>query len=90
VLGTLTAKAFVAWERASRTGEPGYAHQLMRTVSFAQLVMVRPGEIKDLLRDELRAIFSTSRPKIPPYRWQADKHPDALALYEELARAGHL
>ena len=90
VLGILTAKAFVAYERASRTGEQAYAHQLMRAVSFAQLVMVRPGTITDPLRAELRAMFSPTRPKQSVHRWQADKHPDALALFEELTRAGHL
>ncbi|MGO4144145.1 hypothetical protein AB4Y77_03595 [Paenarthrobacter sp. YAF11_1] len=90
-LGKLTAKAFVTFERIRwERGQEASAHQLLRAVSFAQAAMSYPEQITERLRGELRAMFSPTLPKQIGHRWQADKHPDALALFDELVRRGHL
>lgn len=74
-----------------------HAHQLLRSVSFAQTAGSNPEALHENLMVEMHQIFAADHPgtsrlgyEASSYHWHADKHPDALALYERLCQERHL
>jgi hypothetical protein len=73
--------------------QPTHEHQLLKAVAFSIEARFNPERLTDRQRDELHNIFAPVKPDYPAaglYAWNADKHPDALALYLELCAGEYL
>lgn len=100
-LDLLSAHAWIAYDQDVRPHRHGYPqvgmqesheHQLLMAVAFSITARFHPERLTDPERAELHRIFAAEKPEQGPgvYAWNADKHPDALALYLELCAGEYL
>ncbi|GAB3544389.1 hypothetical protein GCM10027404_01010 [Arthrobacter tumbae] len=89
-LGRLTVAALESWDSIRGDAvQAKAAFTLMRVASLA-LDVLQGREIVESVQVEVRALMSPTRERFRVYGWQEHKHPDALALFEQLQRERHL
>lgn len=89
-LGAVLAAAIVSWDSIRWDPvEAKTAYTMMRTISLA-LDVLQGREVTETTREGVRALLAPTHGRYRIYGWQERKHPDALALFEQLQREGHL
>lgn len=89
-LGRLTSQALESWDSIRGDAvQAKAAFTMMRTISCA-LDVLQGREVSESVQVEVRALLAPTRGRFRVYGWQEQKHPDALALFEQLQRERHL
>lgn len=89
-LGRLTVKALESWDSIrGEAAQAKTAFTLMRVASLA-LDVLQGREVAESVQLEVLALMSPTLGRFRVYGWQEYKHPDALAVLEQLQRESHL